>query len=156
MLHTLPKVIRRKKRLGRGIGSRGAKSGRGMKGQRSRAGSRIRAGFEGGQTPLYLRLPKARGSKRKSSASRTRTTEVTLKNLKIFADNDIVGPGQLFGRGLIRKRYERVKLIGNDTLAMKLTIRVHRVTKGARAQVEQAGGKIELIEARGQKAVTKK
>ena len=144
-LHTLPKVVRRKKRIGRGIGSRGAKSGRGQKGQKSRAGAHTKAGFEGGQTPLYMRLPKARGSKQKFPSQVVKPQAISSGVLNRFAANAIVGPGQLYKAGLVADRYIPIKLIAGRPVDRKLTVRVHRVSKGASALVEQSGGKVELI-----------
>jgi large subunit ribosomal protein L15 len=145
-LHELPKIVRRKKRVGRGIGGRGAKSGRGMKGQRSRAGApRNRAGFEGGQTPLYMRLPKGRGTKTKNRSQVVKPVSITTSVLSKFSDGDIVGPGQLRALGLVPGRYDAVKLIKRADVGVKLTVRVHAISAGARAAVIDAGGKVEII-----------
>jgi len=144
-LHELPQVVRRKKRLGRGIGSRGAKSGRGQKGQRSRAGSHQKAGFEGGQTPLYMRLPKGRGTKQRFPSQVSKPATVTLTQLMQFEAGSIVGLGQLRQAGLLPRRAHTVKLLGTGTVDRALTVRVHAATPSARERVEAAGGKIELI-----------
>lgn len=141
----LLKIIRRKKRVGRGIGSRGAKSGRGMKGQRSRAGSHQKSGFEGGQTPLYMRLPKGRGEKQKSLSQAKKYCAIDINKLAMFEDGKIVGPGQLVASGLASQK-DRIKIIGNSKFKRKLTIRAHKVSKGAQTTIENAGGKVELIE----------
>jgi large subunit ribosomal protein L15 len=143
-LHQLPKIVRRKKRLGRGIGRSGAKSGRGMKGQRSRAGSHIRAGFEGGQTPLYMRLPKGRGMGQSKSSQIVKPETVTVAQLKSFPAG-IVGPGQMRAKGLIHGRHSSVKIIGNFKLANKLTVRAHGMSLGARQSIEVVGGTVEII-----------
>lgn len=143
-LHTLPKLVRTKKRVGRGIGSRGAKSGRGQKGQKSRAGAHSKAGFEGGQTPLYMRLPKKRGSKQKFRSQVIKPIVVNIKNLARFKAG-IVGPSQFVESGLITRRDQAVKLIGNYPVTTKLTVRVHAVTPRAKEQVEAGGGTVELI-----------
>lgn len=140
----LPRIVRRKKRVGRGIGSRGAKSGRGMKGQKARAGYRRRAGFEGGQTPLYARLPKGRGTKQVYASQADHPVAVTLKMLSRFTGRSVVGPGVLRRAGLMG-RGEKVKLIGGAARLGALTVRVHAVTAQARAAIERAGGKVELI-----------
>ncbi len=145
MNQTLPKVVRRKKRRGRGIGGRGAKSGRGMKGQKSRAGYSSKAGFEGGQTPLYMRLPKGRGTKQFFAAQADKPLAVPVRILNRFDNNDIVGPGKLRRSGLMKDRYQSVKLIGNTKISKKLTVRVHAATAGAQKAVESAGGKVEII-----------
>ena len=144
-LHTLPKIVRRKKRVGRGIGGRGAKSGRGMKGQRSRAGSHQKAGFEGGQTPLYMRLPKGRGTKQAFNSQATKPQTVQLSKLTQFKTGSIVGPGQLFKQGLLKQRYLPIKIIGTGMLSKKLTVRVHAASAAARRHIEKAGGKVEII-----------
>ncbi|MEX2055075.1 MAG: 50S ribosomal protein L15 [Candidatus Andersenbacteria bacterium] len=144
-LHTLPKLVRRKKRVGRGIGSRGAKSGRGQKGQKSRAGYSRKAGFEGGQTPLYMRLPKARGSKQKFPSQVVKAETVNLADLRKFTSGTIVGPGQLHKAKLIRSRGGQVKIIGNVAIDRKLTVRTNFVSPQARTNIEAAGGKVEII-----------
>lgn len=145
-LHELTKIVRRKRRRGRGIGSsRGSKSGRGMKGQRARAGSRIRKGFEGGQTPLYMRLPKARGASQRFSSQAIKPIAIRAGNLRNFPQDSIVGPGQLRAAGFTRRKQDRIKIIAGGQLQSKLTVRVHAITAGAKEQIEQAGGKVELI-----------
>lgn len=146
MLHTLPKLVKRSKRLGRGIGGRGAKSGRGGKGQTARAGYSRKLGFEGGQTPLYMRLPKSRGSKQKFPSQVVKPYAVPIRLLTRFADNSLVNPGMLLdAAGAPRTQREYVKIIGNEKLDKKLTVRVHAISAGARASIESAGGKVELI-----------
>lgn len=147
MAFSLPKIVRRKKRVGRGWGSRGAKSGRGQKGQKSRAGYTRKAGFEGGQTPLYMRLPKSRGSKQNFPSQIVKPTAITTKSLEKFEAGSIVGPGVLRKAGLLSSQAETWKLIGNEKLSKKMTVRAHKISAGARKAVESAGGKIELISA---------
>lgn len=147
-LAELPKITKVGKRVGRGIGSRGAKSGRGMKGQKSRAGYSRKAGFEGGQTPLYMRLPKGRGTKQVFASQKVRPAIVHVGQLDRFDGGSVVGIGVLREAGLVTGRRERVKLIGAGELARRLTVRVHAATGGARAAVEKAGGKIELIKSK--------
>lgn len=144
-LHTLEKIIRRKKRVGRGWGSRGAKSGRGQKGQKSRAGYSSKSGFEGGQTPLYMRLPKSRGSKQKFASQVVKPEAITIRALSDFAPNSIVSPARLEELNLISRQYQTVKLMGSGKPPSKLTVRVHFATPGAVAAIEKAGGKIEII-----------
>lgn len=145
-LHQLPKTTRAKKRRGRGIAGRGAKSGRGMKGQRSRAGApRNRAGFEGGQTPLYMRLPKGRGTKQRFASQVVKPIAITTSMLNQFAEGTVVGPGQLRKAGFLKRRADTVKLIQSGALQKKLTIRVHAATERATTTVIKAGGKLELI-----------
>ncbi|MDP3996979.1 MAG: 50S ribosomal protein L15 [Candidatus Andersenbacteria bacterium] len=144
-LHELPKIVKRKKRVGRGIGGRGAKSGRGMKGQRSRAGYSRKLGFEGGQTPLYMRLPKGRGTKHRMTKKRVRVLTVSTGQLQRFDDGTVVGPGQMKKLGWISGRSDRVKLIVSGLVDKKLTVRVHGVSEAAKERVEKAGGKVEII-----------
>lgn len=146
MLHELTAIVRRKKRLGRGIAGRGAKSGRGQKGQRSRAGSRHKAGFEGGQTPIYMRLPKGRGTKQRFPTQLERHATVRIGQLESFKAGMIVGLGQLRKAGLLSRHDRLVKLVGGGKLSVPLTVRVHRVSAGAKEIVEQAGGKVEIIQ----------
>ena len=98
-LHSLSKIHKKINRRGRGIGGRGAKSGRGMKGQKARAGYSRRLGFEGGQTPLYQRLPKARGAGRFYKPDKNIVTISTSK-LNDFAPGSIIGPGTLRSGGM--------------------------------------------------------
>lgn len=146
-LHTLQKIVRPKKRLGRGVGSHGAKSGRGMKGQKSRAGYSRRAGFEGGQTPLYQRLPKGRGAKQIFASRVIKPVAVNTGQLETLSDGDVIGLGTFREAGLLTRRYDMVKLIGKGAVNRKLTVRVHAATPAAVKAVEQAGGKVELISA---------
>lgn len=141
----MAKLVRHKKRRGRGIGGRGAKSGRGTKGQKSRAGYHRKAGFEGGQTPLYMRLPKGRGTKQKFPSQIVAPAVVTTAQLNQFAAGSVIGWSHFTDLGLVGSRTSRVKLIGNIPVTRKLTVRVHMATKAAQAQVEAAGGKVEFI-----------
>lgn len=141
----IAKLVRHKKRPGRGIGGRGAKSGRGMKGQKSRAGYHRKAGFEGGQTPLYMRLPKGRGANQKFPSQIVPMAEVTTAQLNQFPTGSIVGLSQFAAMGVLGGRVTRVKLIGSRPVIKRLTVRVHRATKAAEGQVMVAGGKVELI-----------
>jgi large subunit ribosomal protein L15 len=145
MAMQLPKLVKKKKRLGRGIGSRGAKSSRGMKGQKARAGYTSKGGFEGGQTPLYMRLPKGRGTKQKFPSQIQKPVAISVAQLNVFEADTIVGPGVLRKAGMIHRRQDAVKLIGNAKVDKKITVRVHAATSGARKSVEAAGGKVEII-----------
>ncbi len=145
MIQQLPQVVHRKKRRGRGIGGRGAKSGRGMKGQKSRAGYSSKAGFEGGQTPLYMRLPKGRGTKQVFASQAIKHQIISVGVLNNFPGQAIIGPGILRRAGLLSGRNQSVKLIGNQPVNKKLTVRVHAASAGAQKAVEAAGGKVEII-----------
>src|SRR5213080_2611003 len=127
-----------RKRIGRGIGSgKGRYSGRGIKGQKSRAGShKMRAGFEGGQMPIYMRMPKQRGSTSKDAMPigpfRTQTVPVNLRDLDRFDAGAEVTPESLVQVGLIKNTKTDVKILGDGELAKKLTVRVHGVSASAR------------------------
>jgi large subunit ribosomal protein L15 len=140
-----------RKRVGRGLGSgKGRYSGRGIKGQKSRAGSHyMRAGFEGGQMPLMMRIPKLRGSTSKDAMPvgpfRTYTQPVNLKDLDRFAAGEEVTPESLKAKGLIRTVRKDVKLLGVGELSKKLKITVHAASASAREKVEAAGGTLTLL-----------
>ena len=160
-LHTLQPAQPRedRKRVGRGQGSgKGRYSGRGIKGQKSRAGSHaMRAGFEGGQMPLAMRIPKLRGNTSKDAMPvgpfRTYTQPVNLRNLDRFDAGEEVTPESLKAKGLIRSVRKDVKLLGVGELTKKLTISVHAASASAREKVEAAGGTLTLLkEAKVKKA----
>jgi large subunit ribosomal protein L15 len=140
-----------RKRVGRGMGSgKGRYSGRGIKGQKSRAGSHMmRAGFEGGQMPLTMRIPKLRGSTSKDAMPvgpfRTYTQPVNLRDLERFAAGEEVTPESLKAKGLIRTIRKDVKLLGVGDLTKKLKITVHAASATAREKVEAAGGTLTLL-----------
>src|SRR4029079_19501422 len=133
-----------RKRIGRGMGSgKGRYSGRGIKGQKSRAGSHaMRAGFEGGQMPLAMRLPKLRGNTSKDAMPvgpfRTYTQPVNLRDLDRFEAGEEVTPESLKAKGLIRSVRKDVKLLGTGEVSKKLTIKVHAISASAREKIEQA------------------
>jgi large subunit ribosomal protein L15 len=140
-----------RKRVGRGLGSgKGRYSGRGIKGQKSRAGShRMRAGFEGGQMPLAMRLPKLRGNTSRDAMPvgpfRTYTQPVNIRDLDRFEAGEEVTPETLKAKGLIRSIRKDVKLLGVGELSKKLTISVHAASATAREKVEAAGGTLTLL-----------
>lgn len=141
-LHPAPGSNKDKKRLGRGPGSGvGGTSGKGHKGQKARKSSGIRAGFEGGQMPLYRRLPK-RGFK---NPSRVAYNPINLEALNAFAKGTVVTPEFLAEQGLLRNPALPVKLLGRGTLSNALTVKVHKASSAAKAAVEKAGGKFEEI-----------
>lgn len=141
----LPKIINKRKRIGRGIGRSGGKSGRGQKGQKSRAGYSRKAGFEGGQTPLYMRLPKGRGTKQWPASLKVKSLALTTSQLGQFEDGAVVGPGALRKAGFLERRSQPVKLVGNAKVMKKFTVRVHKASAMATQAVEAAGGKVEII-----------
>ena len=136
--------MRPKKRKGRGPGSGlGKTAGRGTKGQKARhPGNFHRLGFEGGQMPLVRRLPKV--GFRNPFAKRV--AEVNVGRLSVFEAGSTVGPEQLEQAGLVKGRYDAIKILGNGELDRSLTVRAHAFSKGARAKIEAAGGKVEWIE----------
>ena len=153
-LSTLKPAQTRKnaKRIGRGEGSgKGGTSGRGHKGQKSRAGSHsMRAGFEGGQMPLYMRVPKGRGSTSKDAMPivpfMTRTQGVNLRDLEErFEAGAEVTPETLKQRGLIKSTRIDVKILGVGDLTKALTVSAHGVSASAREKLEAAGGTITLL-----------
>ena len=128
-------------RVGRGIGSGlGKTSGRGHKGQKARSGGGVRRGFEGGQTPLYRRLPK-RGFNNKFAKN---YTEVTLTMLN-KATTDVVDSESLIKDGIISKANDGIVIIATGKLEKKLTVKAVRFTKAAKEQIESLGGKTEVI-----------
>ena len=133
-----------KKRVGRGPGSgMGKTSTRGQKGQKSRSGASIPAWFQGGQTPLYRRLPK-RGFN--NAEFRTAYATINLSDLnKFFNDGDVVTPEVLKERGIIKKQLCGVKVLGNGELEKKLTVKASRFSSSAVTKIESAGGKAEVI-----------
>ena len=134
-----PGAKKDKKRCGRGIGSGiGKTGGRGHKGQKSRSGGSVRPGFEGGQMPIQQRLPKFGFTSRKSLV----TDEVTLHEIA-KVEGDVVDMTSLKAAGLITKNIENVKVVKSGSIDRAVTVKGIRVTKGARADIEAAGGKIE-------------
>ena len=133
-----------RKRVGRGPGSGlGKTSGRGENGQKSRSGASIPAWFQGGQTPLYRRVPK-RGFN--NARFRTEYATINLSDLnKYFNDGDEVTPEVLKERGIIKKQLCGVKVLGNGELEKKLTVKASRFSSSAVTKIESAGGKAEVI-----------
>jgi large subunit ribosomal protein L15 len=148
---------RDRKRVGRGLGSgKGRYSGRGIKGQKARSGShKMRAGFEGGQMPVYMRMPKARGSTSKDAMPivpfMTRTVPVNVRDLEArFDDGAEVTPDTLVEKRLIKNTRTDVKILGVGDLTKKLSVTAHAFSAAAREKIEAAGGSVvELREQRG-------
>ena len=131
----------KRKRLGRGTGSGlGKTSGKGHKGQKARSGGGVRRGFEGGQTPLYRRLPK-RGF---NNIHAKNYTEVTLTMLNKSEASEVTAES-LLAEGLIGKVNDGIVVIATGKLDKKLTVKAKRFTKAAAEKIEAAGGKIEVI-----------
>ena len=131
-----------KKRVGRGIGSGlGKTAGRGTKGQNARSGGGVRPGFEGGQLPLFQRLPKI-GFK---SHSHKFYAIVNIEKLNCFEDGAVVDAESLIAAGLIKEVLDGVKVLGQGELNKKLTVKVNKISKSAQAAIEAAGGSVEVI-----------
>ena len=131
-----------RKRIGRGHGSgQGKTAGKGHKGQNARSGGGVRIGFEGGQTPLFRRLPK-RGF---TNFNKLEYAIVNLDQLNTFEAGTVVCPKALKEAGLIKKELDGVKVLGNGTLEKAITVKAHKFSKSALAAIEAAGGKTEVI-----------
>jgi large subunit ribosomal protein L15 len=139
-----PGAKTRRKRVGRGPGSgHGKTATRGAKGHKARSGGGKAGGFEGGQMPLYRRLPK-RGFL--PYGGRTPYEVVNLRSIGAFPSGSVVDPDALVARGLIKKSArDRVKILGQGDLAHPLTVRAHAVSESARKKIEGQGGHVELI-----------
>ena len=131
-----------RKRIGRGSSSgHGTTAGRGTKGQLSRSGGGKGAGFEGGQQPLAMRLPKLPGFKNRN---RVEYAPVNVARLEaLFEDGDTVDTEALVAKGVIKHDYIPVKVLGDGELTKKLTVCVDKVSASAKAKIEAAGGKVE-------------
>lgn len=145
MLNTLqptPGSRQPRKRLGRGPGSgTGKTSGKGHKGQNARSGGGVRPGFEGGQLPLFQRLPK-RGFK---NVNRKDYAIINLVDLNAFSAGDVVSPETLLGRNVIKKVLSGVKILGNGQLEKALTVKAHKFSKSAEEAIIKAGGTVEVM-----------
>ncbi|MFP3393012.1 50S ribosomal protein L15 [uncultured Brevibacillus sp.] len=131
-----------RKRLGRGIGSgTGKTAGKGHKGQKARSGGGVRPGFEGGQNPLYRRLPK-RGF---TNISRKEFALVSLDALNRFEEGTVVTPELLKETGVISALRDGVKVLANGELTVKLTVKAHKFSGAAAEKIAQVGGTTEVI-----------
>ncbi|PZX03598.1 LSU ribosomal protein L15P [Psychrobacillus insolitus] len=130
------------KRVGRGIGSgTGKTSGRGHKGQNSRSGGGVRPGFEGGQNPLFRRLPK-RGF---TNINRKEYAIVNLDTLNRFEEGTVVTPALLIETGVVSNEKSGIKILGNGSLEKKLTVKAHKFSGSAKEAIENAGGQTEVV-----------
>ena len=133
---------RKRKRVGRGPGSgNGKTAGRGHKGQKSRSGFSQRSGFEGGQMPLYRRLPK-RGF---TNIFAKKWVVMNVADLNRFAEGSTVSPELLIEAGFVKKIRDGVRILGKGSLERKLTVKAHHFTEFARQKIEAAGGTAEVL-----------
>lgn len=131
-----------RRRVGRGIGSgMGKQSTRGAKGQNARSGGGTRPGFEGGQMPLYRRLPK-RGFK---NIFAKKYAVINVEELNCFEDKAVVDPAALVEAGILKNVLDGVRILGDGELTKALEVRAQGFTKTAQAKIEAAGGKVEVI-----------
>ena len=145
-LHELEKNIgakHSKKRVGHGPGSGlGKTSGRGQKGQKARSGGSINPVFEGGQLPLYRRLPKRGFS---NYPFKKEYAVINLSDLNVFEDGTVVTPALLKERGIVKKQLSGIKVLGEGQLEKKLTVQAHKFSKSAIDKINESGSKAEVI-----------
>ena len=145
-LHELQRNIgatHEKKRVGRGSGSGlGKTSGRGQKGQKARSGGGVNPVFEGGQLPLYRRIPK-RGFK--NAMFKTTYAVINVEELNVFEDGTVVTPALLKETGIIKNQLDGVKVLGNGKLEKKLTIQANKFSTSALEKIKESGSKAEVI-----------
>ena len=131
------------KRVGRGVSSgHGKTSGKGHKGQNARSGGGVRPGFEGGQLPLFRRLPKRGFS---NAMFKVKYATVNLSDLEKFENGAVITPELLKEMGILKKQLNGVKILGNGELTKKLTVKANRFSKNAIEKIESKGGKAEVI-----------
>ena len=136
-------ATQKRKIVGRGRGSGlGKTSGKGHKGQNARSGGGVRAVFEGGQTPLYRRLPKRGFSNYKF---KTTYAVINVSDLNRFDNGTVVSPALLKEVGLIKNQLDGIKVLGNGELTKKLTVQAHKFSKTAQEKIEKSGSKIEVM-----------
>ena len=132
----------RKKRVGRGMSSgKGKTSGRGMNGQNARSGGGVRPGFEGGQMPLYRRLPKFGFNNPFSKEY----SIVNVDELNRFSDDEEITTDRLIEEGLVKNVKDGVKILGDGELEVQLTVKANKFSRTAKEKIEQAGGKAEVV-----------
>jgi len=133
---------KKRKRVGRGTGSgHGKTSCRGSKGQNARSGGRVKPGFEGGQMPLLRRLPK-RGF---CNIFRKDIVTVNIEQLKRFPEGSVIDSNTLISSGIIKKKGDGIKILGKGFIDYPLSLKVDRISRGAREKIQAAGGSIEVI-----------
>ncbi len=137
----------RRQRIGRGVGSGSGKtSGRGHKGRGARSGASRRPGYEGGQMPIYRRVPK-RGFT--NARFRTDYTIINVDRLAAFADGDTVDLAAILEKGLVSMNTPQLKILGNGDIAHKLTVRTQKCSSSAAEKIRAAGGEVILLDSRG-------
>lgn len=141
-LKSVPGSRKAPKRVGRGTGSGlGRNAGKGENGQKARSGGGVRLGFEGGQMPLFRRIPK-RGF---TNIFAKEYSQINIDRLNIFEDGTEVTPQLLLQKRIIKKSKNGLKILGNGELNKKLTVKAAKFTKAAAEKIEAAGGKVEVI-----------
>lgn len=143
-IHAKPGATHKTKRLGRGSGSgHGPTAGKGDKGQLARSGGKVRAGFEGGQMPLYRRLPK-RGF---TNIHRRTNAILNVGDLERFDAKELkeISLDTLVKANKIKGRYDRLTILGTGEIKKSFTVKAHRISSSAKEKIEKAGGKVELI-----------
>ena len=136
-------AFKERKRVGRGTGSGlGKTSGKGHKGQNARSGGGVRPGFEGGQLPLFRRLPKRGFS---NAMFKVRYATINLSDLNKFENDTVITPELLKEMGLVKNQLNGIKILGNGTLEKKLTVKANQFSKKAKEEIEKLGGKAEVI-----------
>ena len=141
-LRAVPGATKAPKRKGRGTATgQGKTAGRGMNGQKSRSGGGVRPGFEGGQMPLYRRIPK-RGF---TNIWGTEYTVLNVEDLNRFDANTVVTPELMKEIGMVKQLKDGIKILVNGTLEKNLTVKAHKFSKTAVEKIESAGGKAEVI-----------
>ena len=135
--------VKNRKRVGRGVGSgTGKTSGKGHKGQNARSGGGVRPGFEGGQNPLFKRIPKRGFS---NALFKKEYAIINLDDLNNFNDGDVVTIELLIETGIIKKELSGLKVLGNGKLEKKLTVKARKFSKSAKDEIIKLGGKVEVI-----------
>lgn len=131
------------KRVGRGVASgHGKTSGKGHKGQNARSGGGVRPGFEGGQLPLFRRLPKRGFS---NAMFKVEYATINVSDLEKFEDGAVITPELLKEMGILKNQLDGVKILGTGTLEKKLVVKAHKFSAKAKEEIEKLGGKVEVI-----------
>ena len=145
-LHTLYQpegAVKERKRVGRGVATgNGKTAGKGHKGQKARSGGGVRPGFEGGQLPLFRRLPKRGFS---NAPFKIEYATINVSDLDKFEDGAVVTPELLKEMGILKQQLDGVKVLGNGELTKKITVKANRFSKTAVEKIEKMGGKAEVI-----------